>query len=357
MKALLGSLLLLLLLLAACTRSNSSASTGPVGSAAAAAPAHAEWVSYQDPAEQAFTMSVPQGWGVKGGLYRLGYSDYRAMVEITSPDGKSRIRYGDVGIPPYSAPDRGHAEGVSYVLEAQAQMTAARYRTGDEYAPMYAKARLQSVCQKAEVLQSNAAPFKAASFPQSDVTRESEGQMTIKCTTSGGVLTAFVYAKTQLHGNGAIWTVAPAVSFLCPPEQEASTGEVAGRFAQSFQVNQSWIQHQLDEDRQGQEFAQALARGKMQALAQQVQEFHARMQAMSNQVAGFEKRMDAQAMQVQGFTDVLNGITRTVDPLTGQERQVWTGQSNQYWADGLGHTVSSPTQPGPNYHPLTTISH
>ena len=39
------------------------------------------WTSFQDPTEQAFTVEVPKGWTIKGGLFRIGYSDARYMVE------------------------------------------------------------------------------------------------------------------------------------------------------------------------------------------------------------------------------------------------------------------------------------
>src|SRR5579862_8739883 len=55
---------------------------------AAAPGGGAGWTQYQDPLEQAFTLQVPQGWTVKGGMFRMGYSDHRQMVDMKSPDGK-----------------------------------------------------------------------------------------------------------------------------------------------------------------------------------------------------------------------------------------------------------------------------
>src|SRR5580700_846562 len=49
------------------------------------------WISFQDPAERAFTIDVPHGWTVKGGLYRFGFFDYRPMIDINSPDGMVNI--------------------------------------------------------------------------------------------------------------------------------------------------------------------------------------------------------------------------------------------------------------------------
>jgi hypothetical protein len=318
------------------------------------------WVSFQDPAEQAFTIDVPRGWTVKGGLYRLGFFDYRPMIDITSPDGKVNVRYGDAGVPPYSLPDRQHPkEGAQIVMDAQAQMTVAGYRSGDAYARSYAQSRFSGDCQHpvAGPEQAGLSSFKAASVPQGDISEESEGHASFRCDGKNGPIDVFVYARTLRHKGTAIWTVTPVVSFLSPQDQRQIVWEQAARFAQSFKINPAWVQHQSEMDRQGVEYARALAEGKMRAFSQQVQQFHARMQAMSAQVAGFEGRMNAQAAQVQGFDDALVGITRTIDPLTGDQRQVWTGQSNQYWTNGKGQVISSPTAPGPDFRPLQTTSH
>src|ERR1700685_3498114 len=90
-------------------------STRASGRDAANAPSgNLSWVKFTDPLEQAFTLEVPQGWTVKGGMFRLGYSDHRQMVDMTSPDGKINIRVGDLSIPPYFVPNQLHHEGEVY---------------------------------------------------------------------------------------------------------------------------------------------------------------------------------------------------------------------------------------------------
>src|SRR5580698_5695683 len=79
--------------------------------AAHAAPQGLAWTSWQDPNEQAFTVEVPKGWTIKGGAFRIGYSDVRPMVDMISPDGKSEVRLGDVAIPPYALPTPTHPPG------------------------------------------------------------------------------------------------------------------------------------------------------------------------------------------------------------------------------------------------------
>jgi hypothetical protein len=44
------------------------------------------YVKFEDSLEHAFTAEVPEGWEAKGGVYRLGFSDARAMLDLKSPD-------------------------------------------------------------------------------------------------------------------------------------------------------------------------------------------------------------------------------------------------------------------------------
>jgi hypothetical protein len=62
------------------------------------------WIRYTDNAEGAFSVEVPIGWQVEGGMYRFGYFDVRWMMNIRSLDGKVIIRLDDPNVPPYVLP-------------------------------------------------------------------------------------------------------------------------------------------------------------------------------------------------------------------------------------------------------------
>src|ERR1035438_7881989 len=47
------------------------------------------WVRYTDSAEGAFSMEVPVGWQVQGGMYRFGYFDVRWRWTCAPSTGKS----------------------------------------------------------------------------------------------------------------------------------------------------------------------------------------------------------------------------------------------------------------------------
>jgi len=60
------------------------------------------WVRYTDSAEGAFSIDVPLGWQVLGGMYRMGFLDVRWMIDVRSLDGKVILRINDPNVPPYA---------------------------------------------------------------------------------------------------------------------------------------------------------------------------------------------------------------------------------------------------------------
>ncbi|MGA7920952.1 MAG: hypothetical protein WCA38_14920 [Candidatus Acidiferrales bacterium] len=314
------------------------------------------WVKFDDSAEKAFSVDVPQGWTVKGGLFRLGFSDTRAMVDLTSPDGKTNVRLGDVSIPSYSVPTQFHArEGEVYDLGAQAQMIVARYRSGPEFAILYSHARFYRVCQNPAADASDVDFSLPDYWPaDSNYSRTSTGQIAYHCSGDQGPRVAFAFARTSNYGT--LWQVPTLGSFIAPPENVAFAKNVLLHCAQSFQVNPSWIEYQKKMDADGLQYQRVRQQQRLAALGQQVRQFEAQMQSMRNQVGAFESRQNAQAAQVEGFTQALRGVTPTIDPLTGGAREVWTGPNSQYWTNGLGQVVNSNSQPPGNWHQLQPTS-
>jgi len=306
-----------------------------------------EWTTFQDPIEKAFTIDVPTGWTAKGGLFRLGYSDYRPMVDLQSPDGKVNIRLGDISIPTYSVPNQFHAQEGSVVdLGAQAQMTVAQYRPGEEYAALYARVRFHDTCP---VL----APQKLAgiaSMPDTPeealVKHSSAGEAAYSC---GGARIAYVYAKTALYGT--FWQVHTLASLVAPQDQVRAAHAIVERGVKSFKFTPAWIEYQNKLDQEALVYQRQRQQMRRRVLAQQVAQFEMRMQAMQNQVAAFEHRQAGQAAQVESWGNILTEITPTTDPL-GNPRNVWTGSKSGYWTDGQGNVVNSDLSPGAGWQAL-----
>ncbi|MGA9061818.1 MAG: hypothetical protein WB341_09150 [Terracidiphilus sp.] len=340
-------------------RSFEKSSIAQAAGSAAAAPT---WTTFQDPYEKAFTVEVPQGWAVKGGLFRMGYSDERPMIDLTSSDGKTNVRLGDVAIPSYTVPSPLHpTEGSIVDLGAQAQLVIAKYRTGPEFAVLYAHVRFYKTCANptADTADVNFTipdylPDTSGGAAQAS-SQSSTGRIAYTCGSGASQNIAFAAVRTTLAGG--IWGAPTLGSFIAPTGQLALARTVLLHCAQTFRLSPDWINYQKQMDAYALQYQQARQQQRLQQLAQQVQQFDAQMQAMRDQVNAFENQMSAQASQVQSFDNALVGITPTVDPLTGESSNVWTGSQSGYWADGMGNVVNSATAPaGGGWHQLQVTS-
>lgn len=338
-----------------------SSAKSSVAQAAGSAGEEPTWMTFQDPYEKAFTAEVPQGWIVKGGLFRMGFSDERPMIDFTSPDGRVEVRLGDVAIPPYTVPSSLHPrEGETVDLGAQAQLVVARYRQGPEFAVLYAHVRFYKTCSNptADPTDVNFTipdyiPDTSGSGQSSS--SSSTGRIAYTCGSGASQNIAFAAVRTTLAGG--IWTAPTLGSFVAPHDQLALARSVLLHCAQTFRLSAAWINYQKQMDAYALQYQQARQQNRLQQLAQQVQQFEAQMQAMRDQVSAFENRMSAQASQVQSFDNALVGVTPTVDPLTGESRNIWTGSQSGYWADGAGNVVNSATAPaGGGWHQLQVTS-
>jgi hypothetical protein len=319
---------------------------------AAQAKEEIQWTTYEDTFEHAFTLEVPQGWTVKGGLFRFGFSDERPMVDMTSPDGKINLRIGDVSIPSYAVPSQNHMrEGEVYDLGAQAQLIVARYRTGPQFAILYSHVRFYGDC-KNPTADSTDVGVVMPDYIRGEGTDNSgsRGQIAYHCETKDGPKVAFAAAKTgQTQG---IWQ-AGMVSFLAPVSDVEFSKKALTHCVETFQLKPQWIEYQKQMDAQGLQYQRARQQQRMQQLAQQVQQFEQQMRAMQNQVNAFERHQQAQANQVESFTQALRGVTPTIDPMTGEAKEVWTGPNSNYWTNGVGDVVNSVNGPA-GWHQLQT---
>ena len=320
----------------------------------AAPPPHPDltWVKFEDPFEQAFTVEVPQGWTVRGGLFRLGYSDYRPMIDLISPDGSINIRSGDVAVPTYFLPTPSHPrDGEAADLGAQAQGIYAKYRTGKDYAGLYALTHFKTLCQTLTPEQvDQTPPGKRDPNAPPESPQNSSAAIGYRCDSGGKSRDAYVYARTTLSSN--LWQVKALISYIAPAGQLPQVRSIIMHLSETVQVSPKWVEYQKQMDSDGYQYQVARQRQRMAELGQQVQQFEAKMQGMRNQVNAFERHQAAQAAQVESWGNALTGLTPTVDPLSNETRLVWTGPNNGYWINAQGTVVNSNVSPGAGFHEL-----
>jgi hypothetical protein len=332
-----------------------NAASGP-GQTQPVAKSSQQYVRFTDPAEGAFSMDVPVGWQVQGGMWRFGYFDARWMMTVRSLDGSMIVRVSDASIPPYALPGPlTGTQGQPYTRPKQFQMIVSDYRTGGEYARLYAVHRFRSVCQILALQGGAWTPaMRNTMADTTGATRVTEGSVGYSCQTPQGLRVAIVYARTLQYptqtGNG-FWVVAPVVSVLSVPHDLPTAFAVTQHMLDSWQKNPQWVAYQNRLTQVGLNQIMANYQDFLHEMAAYDQ---ARRSAMDAQVAGFESRMNAQQEQVSQFGEILTGIQDATDPMTGEKLQVWTGPHANYYRNGMGVTLNSDLSPGPGFHQITT---
>jgi hypothetical protein len=311
-----------------------------------------QWVRYTDSAEGAFSIDVPFGWQIQGGMYRFGYFDVRWMIDVRSLDGKTIVRLADVNVPPYvlPGPNTG-SEGQPYVRPQQFQMVVARYQEAQSYAELYAKHRFSQVCRNMTARPADWSPTIPANWEEVSSAKPTDATISFNCDTSDGPRVATIFVRTTLYGNPSFWVVLP-ISVLSSPGHLQQAYAMTQHMIDSWEKNPQWVQYQNQLTQAGLQ----QIRNNFAQFMQQMREYdQARSAAMNQQVARYEARQEAQAQQVSNWGDMLTGLVNVSDPKTGSEFKIFSGPKSNYYINGLGVKVNSNISPGPDFHQLNVL--
>lgn len=293
------------------------------------------WISVRDTREQAFSIDVPKGWKTYGGMFRFSSVDARPFVDMTSPDGKSNIRVGDATIGGYATPNP---------WLPRRSPNVASYASGDVFAKKYGEARFSQMCQSLQVAQTHPMTPKYHQ-PGQGLIRVTGGETIFTCSEKGQAMAGYVYSETMLVGPGgpnSQWYIVALGSFLAPVDKAQAVGEMLKHSGESLRFNPEWAKME-----------QALVDQKTQEINDATK---ASMTMGAAQRAHQAKIMGMQQQQNDNFNDVINGVTFTRDPWTGETREVQTLQGGQKWINGNSTVVDSALSPGPGFHQIQTIS-
>ena len=292
------------------------------------------WVSYTDNAEGAFSIDIPTGFQVVGGMYRFGYFDVRWMIDVRSLDGKVIIRIDDPNVPPYvqPGPHTGPA-GHPAVRPNMYQMVVDNYRDAHTYAQGYAQRRFAATCSALTPRSSNWTPSMPVDWQLEPGVHSTEASLAYDCATSNGARIVNVYARDSVHGKDGLWIVDPVISIVATPDTLALAQQMVQHMIDSWRETPQWKLHQDQMTQMGLE----AIRTDFGHFMQQMQAYHQQREAaMNQQVSQFESRQNAQAAQVSSWKHP-TGLTNVSDPATGTQFQVFSGPKANYYMDGLGN--------------------
>lgn len=217
-------------------------------------------VKWTDPLERAFSVEVPRGWDVKGGLIRRNATDPRACLTLTAQDGTVQISLGDARVPVYVVPGFSpfFGEGADYSPGYGVAMKVGRYRTGADFAREYATAagpvQILAVRDRTDVATAinSLQPGGGSGYVSVST---SCGEVEFLATMEGRPMTGYCFTSTELTSSrtagapGGMWRVPHILRCLMVPGYERVASMVVGHLLRTSRVDPEWFERNLENGR------------------------------------------------------------------------------------------------------------
>ncbi len=336
--------------------------------AAVAAPAGPlSFVDWTDPREKAFTISVPRGWQVVGGAYRLSATDVRIGVTMMSPDDQIRGILGDANLGSFTEPNQvlafeGLREGGYQTLGDGTRLEIRRYLSGQQFAQAYARTFVQRQCSGLQIVSNNPRPdFVSSLLP---ATRNdgftnpqlTGGEATFTCTLNNTPVRGSVVAATVLPfpGRSSLWFVYRLYGYLASPARQQDADKAVQEGMRSFHINAAW-QAQQQQIANNAVLQDKLRSQQFQMQAQQaMQEDERRTSDMI--VKGYQQRSQVYDEISRRRENAILGTVDVIDPVSGQQYKI-DNYSDYHWMNNSGVIAGNNTgdAPGPDWHEMVTL--
>lgn len=286
-----------------------------------------KFVRWTDPVEGAFSLEVPQGWSVTGGLTRVAPADTRPAVQVVSPEGDIACRFRDKDIPMFVVPTAmgaqlGYPEG-STMVYGGSPMTVMRYMTGADFATLYVSSRLEDEYPDLALSSPQNRPESAAKL-NADFQKlglnwsMTAGDVRFTCSIGGQAFAGYCFASTVLipfvGTEGGTWTVLFMHAYVAPARKESLAAAVLTHMVETYREDPEWAK------KQGENCAR---------LSQIVSRTHSEISDIIYQSG--RKRAAAEDEIARKWSNVTLGLTDVRDPESGETWKVESGR-NYYWA-------------------------
>jgi hypothetical protein len=261
------------------------------------------WTTFTDPNESAFTIDVPRGWKVVGGIVRKTPLWPTAVVRVLSPDRRTLIDVGDPDSVPYHA-----------------SIAASDYVRGFTRRAMSGACPGLSIVNVAEL--PDVERFEITHSP-GPYNQWSAAQASFNCSGRqagmAGEAIAVLQYMTSLHGGQAMVLAA----FVTTTGQQDEADRLLNHMYSSFRQNPEWGARQ-------QQMGQQLANG---ALA----------------------RWRGEQRQQQQMDDAITNTAHFVGP--GGQHYDLDASPRYQWLAPNGQTAGTdtPTPPAPGWQPLQRL--
>jgi len=304
------------------------------------------FVRFQDPLEQAFSVEVPRGWRVTGGLVRKAPTDVRSSVVASSPDDLVHLRLGDVDLPPFAIPTSlmlqlGFREGSMYSPGYGVNMQVLRYLPGEQFARYYVTSRVGPACGGLSIVNVRPLPqtvqamnaIMARNGSPVMASQMHAGDVAFRCQREQTPMVGYLFTETMVTANAegaGNWTVDQLQGFLSATDRAGEAQALLAHMTGSIRLNPEWVRMQ-------------------QNITAAVSNIVADTGAHISKVIS-DSYWSTQASQAEisrRRSNAILGVEDVRDPATGRELKVESG-SSYYWIDNRGRIAGTDVDTRPN---------
>jgi hypothetical protein len=286
----------------------SSTPAPPSAAAPAGSPAHGlsevSWSTFNDPYESAFSIDVPRGWKVAGGIVRKTPLWPNAVVRVLSPDRRTLIAIGDPDSRPYNTP----------ILAS-------------DFVRRFTEEAMREACLGLDIVEVHELPDVerfASSHSLGPYNQWSAAQASFTCKENrqagmaGETIAVLQFMTTLRSGQARV-----LAGFVTTRGYESEADSLLNHMISSFHVHPQW-------EAQEEQLAGRLAQGAM-------------------------ARWRSEQRQFQQFDDAITNTAHFIGPLG--KRYDLDSRSLYQWLTPDGHTegTNTPTPPTPGSTQLTRL--
>jgi hypothetical protein len=295
----------------------------------AAAPAMPRMVPWREPNEAAYTLEMPEGWRVEGGIQRVSNMDIRGSLRFWSPDGQSLIQFNDTRFDKCLVPSAGTimaplGQGVRY-CPYQTGLQIAEWYVTQVWAKEMQLENLEIAGRRelAELGRGEDLRTAQAGLPGF---QHSYGEVRFRAARAGRPVEGSLLGKTMMLWSpdrslfqGNYTTEVKGV--LAPSGEFARVSAVGGRIESSIRYNLQWV---VENRRASARDAQAIL-DSMRAAAEAAQQ-------------AFWERSEAAARRSESVGDLLSGRVRLTDA-EGNRYEAKAGSNYYFYDEQAGRTA------------------
>ena len=306
--------------------------------------------TWREPNEGAYTIDVPRGWRISGGVRRITAVDVRSAVNAVSPDGTVRIFIGDYDLMPRRELDQAARMAGLHEGQTIGGSLIARYQTGVQVAERYPAWK---ICRSAHITQSGilrreteTLNTQVAQFGRSMATAASAsvGEAIFHCPEGEGLVIATTVLARPTQGRGvSVWTVYPLSGFFTRDPQRAFFAKyVLSQMLASLKMDHEW---EVRANEAAGKYANSMMQMSDAVTRTTIQ--HAKQQATQGSAGGWNHPNTGnipkvtQDLRVEEQRDIANRGTRQVCDDLGTCKTVDNSWSH-VWRDYSGNV-----RPGP----------